>query len=393
MRFTWSAKRSGNHPPSSSSFGILLKWSRRPAAEVRLGYNEKVLLPPLVLLISLFSPLLPQSQGEPPSEQAETPAQQAEVPAEPSDTPSEQSDEGFRIGVAVDQVFLSVSARSVRGGFVKDLTREDFRVYENERLQEIVNFYSEKVPVRVVLLIDASGSTRHSQAEIRRAALRFVESLSEEDEFAVITFNHQPRLILNWSNDRNKIKTALESVYARGNTVLNDALYVTFDDLLQGVRGKSAVILLSDGIDTGSMVSFDESMDLALRSGSIVYVVSKLEEYWASAIGYRQQLQSQSRMIPKELTDSFILEQKRALSRIASLTGGAVLDTRAFSDLTDIYAQVAEELKNQYYVSYIPTNQAKDGTWREIRVEVNRGGIAVGTRQGYFAEGALPPPN
>jgi Ca-activated chloride channel family protein len=352
-----------------------------------------VLLPPLLILISLFSPLLSQSQGEPPSGQAETPAQQSEVPPEPPDATSEQPDEGFRIGVAVDQVFLSVSARSVRGGFVKDLSRDDFRVYENERPQEIVNFYSEKVPVRVVLLIDASGSTRHSQAEIRRAALRFVESLAEEDEFAVITFNHQPRLILNWSSERDKIKTALESVYARGNTVLNDALYVTFDDLLEGVRGKSAVILLSDGIDTGSMVSFDEAMDLALRSGAIVYVVSKLEEYWASAIGYRQQLQSQSRMIPKELTDSFILEQKRALSRIASLTGGAVLDTRAFSDLTDIYAQVAEELKNQYYISYIPTNQAKDGTWREIRVEVNRGGVAVGTRRGYFAEGSLPSPN
>ena len=96
-------------------------------------------------------------------------------------------------------------------------------------------------------------------------------------------------------------------------------------------------------------------------------------------------------MIPKELSDSFILEQKRALNRLANLTGGTVLDTRAFSDLTDVYAQVAEELKNQYYVSYIPTNQAKDGTWRDVRVEVSRGGVAVATRRGYFADGALPP--
>lgn len=337
--------------------------------------------------MSLFLPVALQAESASTPEQDKTLSDSASASSEPAD------DEGFRIGVAVDQVFLSVSARSVRGGFVRDLTREDFRVYENERLQEIVNFYSEKVPVRVVLLIDASGSTRHNQAEIRRAALRLVESMGEEDEFAVITFNHQPRLILNWNNDRERIRTALESVYARGNTVLNDALYVTFDDLLQGARGKSAVILLTDGIDTGSMVSFDEAMDLALRSGAIVYVVSKLEEYWASAIGYRQQLQAQSRMIPKELTDSYILEQKRALSRLANLTGGTVLDTRAFSDLTDVYAQVAEELKNQYYVSYIPTNQAKDGTWREIRVEANRGGVAVATRRGYFADGSLPPAN
>jgi Ca-activated chloride channel family protein len=294
------------------------------------------------------------------------------------------SDEGFRIGVAVNQVFLSVNVRGPNG-FVRDLTVNDFAVFEDGHLQKVVNFYRERVPVRVVLLIDISGSTTYTQADIRHAALLFAKSLSPEDQVAIITFNHQPRLILNWTNKLEDIQLALESIYARGNTALNDAIYVTFDDLLRDVEGKTAVILLTDGIDTGSTVSFEEAVDLALRSDTMVYVVSKLEEYWAQAIAIRQELQAQARLVPKVLQDDYILERKRALNRLASLTGGRVLDTRAFGRLEEIYAQVAEELKNQYYLSYIPSNQNRDGTWREIEVQVARGGVAVSTRRGYYA--------
>jgi len=298
----------------------------------------------------------------------------------------EQSgEEGFRIGVAVDQVSLSVSARSVNGGFVRDLTQDDFRVFENGELQQIVNFYSGEVPVKVLLLIDASGSTRVNQGEIRRAALLFAQSLGEEDQVAVITFNYAPKLILNWTNEIEKVQSALESIYAKGSTVLNDAIYVAFDDLFRGLEGKKAVILLTDGVDTGSMVSFDESMDLALRSEGMVYVVSKLDEYWMSAIQARQELSARGRWIPKELKDDYILGVRRSLKRLAELSGGKYLDTKTFNSLTDVYAQVAEELKNQYYVSYVPREKGRNGEWREIDVQVNRGGVVASSRRGYFA--------
>jgi len=297
----------------------------------------------------------------------------------------EETNEGFRIGVAVDQVSLSVNARSVNGGFVRDLTSDDFRVFENGELQQIVNFYSGEVPVKVVLLIDASGSTRISQGEIRRAALLFAQSLGEEDQVAVITFNYAPKLILNWTNDIGKIQYALESIYAKGQTVLNDAIYVTFDDLFRGLEGKKAVILLSDGVDTGSMVSFEESMELALRSEAMVYIVSKLDEYWMAAIQARQEYSSRGWLIPKELKDDYILRVRRSLKRLADLSGGKYLDTKAFSSLTDVYAQVAEELKNQYWVSYIPKDKSKNGDWREIDIQVNRGGVVASSRRGYYA--------
>jgi len=330
-------------------------------------------------------------EAPPPSPPPEAPAADSSRQEAPPQEPKaqEQTDEGFRIGVAVNQVFLSVNARSVSGGFVNDMKQDDFLVFEDGRLQKIENFYSEQVPVKVVLLIDASGSTRFSQVEIRKAALEFVKRLGPEDQVAIISFNHQAKLILDFTSDLADIQLALDSIYARGNTVLNDALYVSFDDLLRGIEGKSAVILLTDGIDTGSVVSFDQALNLALRSESSVYVVSKVDEYRAYAISARQELQSFGQFVPKELQDDYIMKRKEDLRRLANLTGGRMLETAMFNSLTDVYKQVAEELKNQYYLSYVPTNPVKDGSWREIDVKVARSDVVVSSRRGYFAAGPL----
>lgn len=314
-----------------------------------------------------------------------------QAPDEEPQSLEPQQDEGFRIGVAVDQVFLSVNARSVHGGFISDLRREDFEVYEDGVLQEIANFYSQEVPIHVALLIDASGSTRHNQTQIRRAALQFAESLKPEDQVSIITFNDAPRLIMNWSNDIERIKNSLESVYAKGPTVMNDALYVTFDDLLDDVEGKKAVILLTDGVDTGSMVSFEEARQLALRSEAMVYIVSMLKEYWTGAIGARQQYAIRGMSVPVELSDDHIIQVRRDLQSLAETTGGKVLETEAFTNLTEVYSQVAEELKNQYYISYVPKNRRKDGTWRAVEVKVRfRPDVVVSTRKGYYADGPSP---
>ncbi len=302
-----------------------------------------------------------------------------------------QEDEGFRIGVAVDQVFLSVNARSAAGGFVSDLTKDKLQVYEDGSQQEIVNFYSEDVPVHVALLIDISGSAREAQGEIRKAAMGFAQSLSAEDKVAVITFNDAPRLILDWTNDIERIELALQSTYAKGTTVFNDALYVAFDDLLKDVDGKASLIVLTDGIDTESMAYQEEVMDLAIRSEAMVYIVSKLREYWAGAIATRMEFQKRNRIIPRALTDPFILDAERFLSRLARQTGGKVLSTEAFGSLSDVYSQVAEELKNQYYISYNPSNITKDGRWRSIEVSSRQSGVILSTRPGYYAPGRPTP--
>ncbi len=265
---------------------------------------------------------------------------------------------------------------------MRNLNKDSFQVFEDGVRQQIVNFYSEAVPVHVVLLVDISGSTISEQAEIRRAALELVKNLGPEDQVAIIVFNYQPRLICNWTNDRQRIENALLSIYPKGTTVLHDALYVTFDDLLQGVEGKKAVILLTDGADTGSSVDPAEVVEMAIKSEAMVYTVSKLDEYWAGAIAARQDPRN---AMQRELSDDYILSNKRYLERLSTQTGGKVLDARAFSTLVDVYKAVADELKNQYYMSYTPSNPTRDGRWRNIEIRSVNPGVVASTRPGYYA--------
>ena len=344
-----------------------------------------LVLKAFVLLMSLSVALAqaggtPNQDPNPPA--AQNPPAQQPGTTQQQDTTQQQQRPGFRIGVAVNQVFLSVNARSVGGGFVRNLTKDSFRVFEDGVPQQIVNFYSEAVPVHAVLLVDISGSTVSEQAEIRRAALELVKNLGPEDQVAIIVFNYQPRLICNWTNDRDRIENALLSIYPKGTTVLHDALYVTFDDLLKGVEGKKAVILLTDGADTGSSVDPTEVVEMAIKSEAMVYTVSKVDEYWAGAIAARQDPRY---AMVREYSDDYILSNKRYLERLSTQTGGKVLDARAFATLVDVYKTVADELKNQYYMSYIPANAARDGRWRNIEIQSADPGIVASTRPGYYA--------
>ena len=340
----------------------------------------------LFCLFGILSLILAVAPGMSAVMGQEAATQSGEAPAQDQTLPP--GEEGFRIGVAVDQIFLSVSARSTGGGFVNNLTREDILIYEDGVLQKVENFYSEQVPVKVVLLIDASGSTTGSQAQIQNAALEFVKRLGEEDRIAIVTFNHEIRQLLDWTNDLEKVENAMKRIYARGNTVLNDAIYVTFDDLLRDVEGKTAVIVLTDGGDWGSMVSFGQATEKATRSESVVYIVSKLEEAWAQAISLRSNSAFMTQfggITPRPLTDDYMLEMRKNLKRLADLTGGRVFNAASFNSVVDVYAQVAEELKNQYYISYVSTNKKKDGKWRKIEVRTRSLGTVLRTRQGYYA--------
>lgn len=299
---------------------------------------------------------------------------------------TEQTDQGFRIGVTVNQVSLALSARYLTGGFVTDLKKEDITVVEDGVAQEITNFSSEYVPVHVVFLVDTSGSIESELPAIRRAGMKFVKSLTAQDRVAIVTFNADTRLILNWTpaTDHPKIENALLRLYAKGRTVFYDALYVTFGDLLKDVGQKKAVIALTDGMDTGSMIGFSEAMAQGNKSDAMVYVVSKLEQYWASAIQIRMEYEKRGEFVPPDLKDGRILEVSRELERMARNTGGTVLSARDMA-LGEIYERVAEEIKNQYYVAYLPHNMVRDGRWREVELRSRRLDVSLRTREGYFA--------
>lgn len=315
--------------------------------------------------------------SSPPSSEAKT------------DNDSRTKKDDFIIRTEVNMVNLPVTVRSHTGGFVKGLKKDLFHVYEDGVEQEISLFSQEQVPAHLVLLIDISESVRYEWGSIKNAARRFVAQLGPEDKVSVVVFNHETRLIQDWTNAAAKVSTALDSVFPKGRTFLWDALYVAADEMLRDVKGKKAIILLSDGFDNcvsgidihpKRCVDYPEGLDMAIKSGAMVYVVSEVQalrnqmEFAEKENGYRLGIPA----------DAFI-QVDLLLKKLAFETGGKVLYPDTFGELGNVYAQVAEELKNQYSIGYVSSNTFKDGTYRKVRVAVEKEKTTATTRPGYFA--------
>ncbi len=315
-----------------------------------------------------------EKQDKPAPPAASSP--QKETP--PADVPP-----GFKIGVEVNMVNLPVNARHTGGGFAKGLPQEAFHVYEDGAEQEISFFLQESVPVHVLLLIDCSGSVQTEWGSIKSAARKFAEALSPQDRLAVIAFNTLPKLVVDWTDKGAPlIDKALGRILPKGNTALFDALYVSFDDLFKNVTGKKAVILLTDGFDNNSQVNYENTLELAVRSEALIYVVSKTQALRNLMEFYQKEYGN----VPINAMDFAAADQM--LRHLTFQTGGRVLYPGTFGELGNIYLEVAQELANQYAIGYVPHNAQKDGKYRNIQVSVDRADIRVSTRPGYYAPGA-----
>jgi len=292
---------------------------------------------------------------------------------------SNKGQEGYKIGVEVNMVSVPVTVRRGEGGFIKGLPQKAFRVFEDGEPQEIVFFAQEGLPTRIAIVLDISGSVRSEWGTIKYATEKFVENLKPDDEFALVSFNTQIRLKIDWGRKIDRVDPVLTSIYCKDNTKLWDAIWVVSHDVFKGINQKKAMIIMSDGLDNDSSVSYDEALQAAVHSEAALYVVSKTEAvrqmymYESSQAGYGS--------IPQK---EFVIADQ-ALRKLAFETGGRVLYPNSFGQLDNIYADVDEELRNQYTIGYISTNTAKNGTYRRIEVRVNAPGAAVTARPGYYA--------
>lgn len=300
--------------------------------------------------------------------------QQQPVPSDTADKDQGQ----FKIGVEVNMVSVPVTVRRTEGGFLKGLTQSDFRILENGVPQEIVFFAQEALPTRIAIVLDASGSVVSEWGTIKYATKRFVEHLKPEDMFALISFNSEIRLKMDWGRKIDRVDAVLTSIYCKDNTKLWDAIYVVSNDVFKGVTEKKAIIIMSDGLDNESRVSYEEALQAAIRSEAAVFVVSKTE-------AVRQLIESQKRSYYDNIPSEFFVQADQVLRKLAFETGGRVLYPNTFGQLDNIYAQVDEELRSQYTLGYISTNTIKDGSYRRIDVGVRAKGAVVAARPGYYA--------
>jgi Ca-activated chloride channel family protein len=280
---------------------------------------------------------------------------------------------GQRESVSLVDLYLNVFDGHNRP--LTDLSRGDFRVFEDGKPQIIDRFTAARQPLSIALLIDASNSmgTGERMETARRAAADFVKRMLASDQAMVFSFSDQVTLLQPLTADRKKLERAIQSIAPAGGTALYDSL-VRVAETMKNLEGRKAAILLSDGRDQafrenapGSLHLFEEAVDSVVRSEVVIYAIG---------LGAR-------------LEDETDLAQRRSLKEIlqtfAEKTGGRFYNPERSSQLSGIYQQITEDLGRQYSLSYNPTNQSHDGRWREITVEVNIPDARVVTRPGYFA--------
>jgi Ca-activated chloride channel homolog len=292
---------------------------------------------------------------------------------------------GFKIKTEVNMVSVPVTVHRTEGGFYKGLSQDNFQVLENGVKQEIVFFTQEALPTRIAIVLDISGSVQDEWGTIKYATKRFVENLKPDDQFSLTSFNTEIRLKMDWGRKTDKVDAVLGSIYCKDNTKLWDAIWVVCNDLFKGVKEKKAIIIMSDGMDNESSVSYEDTLAAAVRSEAAVYVVSKTE-------AVRQVYLANKNFYYNRIPPEAFVQADLALRKLAYETGGRVLYPSSFGQLDNIYAQVDEELRNQYMLGYISSNTAKDGSYRRIDVGTNAKGATISARPGYYSPDELKRP-
>ena len=302
---------------------------------------------------------------------------------------------GEVISVNTTEVMLPVTVRDFDGRLVSNLTRTDFRVFEDSSQQPLSDIALRQVPVDAVLMVDSSSSVANNLDDFRRAAEGFATRLASDDRISLIKFDDRVELLQDWTQSRFQLQRALKRIEPGMFTRFNDALLLAARDQFTKGTARRAVIVLSDGIDSGrGATSLEAALQALLRSQVTVYVVSNTEISRAtkraeldSLLGGSDTTVRFNQLRIDDLREGLhVLDQsEKQLEQVADATGGRLYKPKTFDDLDSIYAEVADELRHQYAIYYTPLNRARDGGFRRVKVEMTNRSYEAKTRVGYFA--------
>ena len=307
-------------------------------------------------------------------------------------------DEAIRL--RAEEVLLNVTVLDSYGHQATELIKDEFIVAEDGQRQDIASFLISSVPVNVVLMLDASGSVVSEMNSLRDAAMHFVGQLGPEDKISVIEFHTNVELIQDWTAKADEVRHALswrfkpgmvqtkQGSFTYGSTALYDAVFSAADEQLAKVEGRKAIILLTDGDDTSSKVTYEQALTSIIKSGSVVYVISKARAFIHELDRYRGKAGRVFGGGTAQQADVYAERFERAeriMTDLAERTGGRIFSPLEDKEMKDVYGQVARELKNQYIITYIPKNLEHDGRLRHIKVFLARPGYSARTRDAYYA--------
>jgi Ca-activated chloride channel homolog len=326
------------------------------------GFFTRVGLASIAVLIGFDRPGTPRialAQSAP----AQTPAGQK--PAQPGQQPSGV----FRAGIEV--VSLNVTVVDAQNHYVTDLKEADFSVFEDGSKQELTFFTRTNLPIALSLLIDTSASMEQRLTTAQDAAVGFARHIRQQDMAQIVDFDSRVQIVQPFTNNPEALEKAIRSTSAGGSTALHNAVYISLKELAKvkatnpdEIR-RQAIVVLSDGEDTSSLVSFDEVLDLAKRSETAIYTIGLQPREVSGLKGFREA--------------EFVLKQ------LAQETGGRAFFVQKVDELNNVYGQIADELSSQYTMGYAPKNPRRDGAFRRLVVQVARPSVTPRTKRGYYA--------
>ena len=356
---------------------------------------------------------------------------QTPLPRAPETQAGEEVDDGDVVRVETQLVSVPAVVTDRTGRPLVHLRAENFLLYEDGRPQQISNFATTEAPFEVALLLDTSGSTRADVGLIRRAAIAFINSLRAGDRVSIIAFNTAEDgreklasvdVLTKLTSDRAVLSKALENIGTSNGTPFYDALERISETVFREpprdeVRGRRAVVALTDGVDSASLAEFADARSGLLRTGVACYFVQvntedfvedrllqDCQSYGTIHLSKTQLRRYQRIFVPRGDAEDYanfcqlgpfermqISRQLYNLARsemadLARSTGGKTFIAASLQDARAAFAQVADEIGTQYSLGYYSTNKTRDGRYRSIRVEVR--GIKdaqVRAREGYQA--------
>ncbi|MBX3243478.1 MAG: VWA domain-containing protein [Acidobacteria bacterium] len=307
-----------------------------------------------------------------------------------------QIDDPIKVDSAV--VRLNVGVVDGRGRPIINLGRSDFTLYENGQKQEIVSFETSSAPFSVMLLLDMSGSTKSFRQNITLSASRFLDALGPQDRVAVAEFNNKTKLLNDFTTDRRRAAFSISVANGQGPTEMYQALEFALQKLASETSARKAIVVLSDGVDTklqnGDRTALtdipDENISTTLKPGENETLNRILE--MADKLGVTIYPLALPTGDPARLADptprqvAMYTAARERLQIVADRTGGTLNAIRRLEEMGRLYAEVAADLRTLYTIEYSPSDLARDGKWRSIKVEVNQESLITRTRQGYFAK-------
>jgi len=297
------------------------------------------------------------------------------------DTPTATQNPQQPIRVQVELVNLFATVRDKKKHLVTDLTKDDFRIFEDGQEQKIAFFSRETaLPITLGLLIDTSGSQERLLGAEQEAASRFLERVLRKSDLAmVISFDLDVDLLADFTADRAELERAIQRtrinaprtpVVVQGplpqrapkGTDFYDAIYLACREKLAGEAGRKALVILTDAEDIGSKVKLEDALEAAQRTDTIIHILLVADP--------RQYFSYRGGGVAKKLAEE---------------TGGRSIEVRSEKKLEEAFDQISEELRSQYTLGYYPTNPARDGRFRKIKIETTRNDLQVLARKGYYA--------